>query len=353
MAITRRPELDQQARVVDSDFTGMAYIRVLSVPKGEVVTALGSGGTLALGSVLPAAWGGPATATALDPRLQTVERAQNNEGAFDRLVATYISVDALAGGTKYHECARRPTDSINPSERNVLTVGVVLAADEADGEVPAAGDSLDDPSTVLTPMAQSRQFDRAKHYGRTFVRTTWIGLIEGSTATGTDSKELSRRRETLNRYAYQITVQGVHPSDNTGGRPVSGDWLDGRATDICNPMFAAQILDYNRHVGRTFVTTTYIGFVGKSLASTAYRELDARETDPYGDPEGVVTRSVGLAATIADAPAVGTTLGTPDMALARPSILLNSQIDTKTYPGRIVVHLTYMARRNASEMPSA
>ena len=159
-------------------WTGWAYRRIFRVPKGQVATALDDGGDLARGSVLPVKWGGVATSKAEDPRLQTVTGLQQRGGALDELSAVYITVDVESSST-YSECYRSRPEQRNQHEIITRTVGVALL--ETTTGIPALGDFLDDDdSNVLGPVCADVHRDETTHFGRVFIRTTWIELQPAS-----------------------------------------------------------------------------------------------------------------------------------------------------------------------------
>ena len=96
MALKEHKEFRSEERIGNELFKGVNHTRVFTCPKGEVDDFLASTGTLAVGSILPDAYRKTprsATAnTALQPRLQTVTRQQQKQGAMDRLVCVYVEV---------------------------------------------------------------------------------------------------------------------------------------------------------------------------------------------------------------------------------------------------------------------
>ena len=85
------PELRTEQDVATNIYTGKLYIRHFTCPKNSVAAAFA--GDLALGAVMPVAWGGVATANPEDPRLQRGYRKQQSGGAMDGLVAEFLKIN--------------------------------------------------------------------------------------------------------------------------------------------------------------------------------------------------------------------------------------------------------------------
>lgn len=156
---------------------GWQYVRVLVAPKGDADAAALAAGELALGSVLPEAWGGPTTRFAWDARLQSVQRAQQAGGGRDELVCAYASVDLRRANTAtstatYAEASTSRRTETGPHESTVTTVGVCLA--DTDTGVPARGGALDGSATVLCHQCSDVSIDRLAQHGRLIVVARWV-----------------------------------------------------------------------------------------------------------------------------------------------------------------------------------
>ena len=80
---------------VDVGYQGTAYIRYFSCSKGDVATHRASGGELVDGAVLPVKWGGVATSTAQDPRLQECNDIQKEHTSMALLETVWIEIDIV------------------------------------------------------------------------------------------------------------------------------------------------------------------------------------------------------------------------------------------------------------------
>ena len=93
-ALKEEIELRRSEDADGDGWSGTAYYRYFTCAKGDVATHQGSGGELEDGAVLPTKWGGVATSTAADPRLQRCVDKQNNpNGAQAFLETVWISID--------------------------------------------------------------------------------------------------------------------------------------------------------------------------------------------------------------------------------------------------------------------
>ena len=92
MGVNYLDELDT-AELVNTDiFTGVQITKVFTCPPGEVDAAMASGGALAKGTVLPAAWGGPETPTLKTARLAAAVRAGMQNGQ-QRIITTWLELN--------------------------------------------------------------------------------------------------------------------------------------------------------------------------------------------------------------------------------------------------------------------
>lgn len=73
-------------------FSGYDYVRVFTVPRGDVAAHLAA--ELAPGAVLPVKWGGVATSTVQDPRLQApLTETKQSTADFAILETHWVSID--------------------------------------------------------------------------------------------------------------------------------------------------------------------------------------------------------------------------------------------------------------------
>jgi hypothetical protein len=184
-------EMRVQQTVVQEWGQGTVYVRVAKVAPGAFQQWLES--TLALGTEIPRLWidktlddGKPE-----NPRLQRVERKQENPGALAELTLTYLEVDVPGphnavdvDGTavyRYIETLRRRLRDGEQHWERWETWGISL--DENDPEIPVVGDVMEDVPTGTFPVEcfQVRQTRRVEpgdgptetQYGRVLIRSVW------------------------------------------------------------------------------------------------------------------------------------------------------------------------------------
>lgn len=91
-ALKYHPEHRKKLRIDNALFAGYDYVRVFTVPRGDMATHLAA--ELAPGAVLPAKWDGVATTTVQDPRLQAPLVETKQSTAEMAVIETHwISID--------------------------------------------------------------------------------------------------------------------------------------------------------------------------------------------------------------------------------------------------------------------
>jgi len=89
-ALKEYPERRRKEPTAGNGWVGFKYVRYFTVAKGDVETHRAA--ELAPGAVLPAKWGGVATTTAADPRLQVCVDLQQGLGAMAELYTEWIEI---------------------------------------------------------------------------------------------------------------------------------------------------------------------------------------------------------------------------------------------------------------------
>jgi len=161
--------------------TGSAFTRIVHSPKDKWDDFIASGEVYALGTIIPSAWLDHSTGSgAAAARLQVVDRKEQAHGGGDRVILTYIELDAGTEGNGYAEMssARLPREG---HYRDVMLIHGVALTRSSTG-IPAAGGQLGGgtPDSIDDYICYDVRIDEVSQHGRVMVTSFYAALMAGS-----------------------------------------------------------------------------------------------------------------------------------------------------------------------------
>ena len=165
---------------------GSEFIRFVHTPPLKWDEYIAAGEIYALGTIIPSTWLAHSTGSgASAARLQHVDRREQRGGGGDRVVLTYIELEAGTEANGYAEMssARQPAEGHN---RDVMLIHGVALTRSSTG-IPAVGgqlgggiaDSIDDY------VCYDVRIDETAQHGRVMVTSYFAALLAGGFAQRT------------------------------------------------------------------------------------------------------------------------------------------------------------------------
>jgi hypothetical protein len=163
-------ELRVSSEIVTEAYNGRALTRIFHGTAVEFPMSEADLDTaMALGSVLPAAWGGPAGTNVQSPRLQSRGWKRQDPGAKIILQTSWVQIDVPAGTTDYGKTTK--SDQITYGQFENVKMYYAITTNAAHASIPSVGktEAGATPTAITDWICRSVQVIQNWQYGRHLV----------------------------------------------------------------------------------------------------------------------------------------------------------------------------------------